>query len=94
MHASRSTTAGSTPVGRLRISLFAGMAALVGRRSVELAWEGGTVASLRSGLAKEFPAIAPLLARSAVAIGDCYVADDAIVPGGTDVAIIPPVSGG
>jgi molybdopterin converting factor small subunit len=49
---------------------------------------------LRSRLAAEFPPIAPLLARSAVAIGAGYVTDDSQVPCGADVAIIPPVSGG
>ena len=40
-------------------------------------------------------ASAPLLARSAFAIGGRYVADDdAGVPAGADVAVIPPVSGG
>jgi molybdopterin converting factor small subunit len=33
-------------------------------------------------------------ARSAVAIGDAYVTDDAVVPRGALVAIIPPVIGG
>ena len=94
MHASRSPSALPPTADTLRVSLFAGMAATVGHRSVELAWEGGTAASLRSRLAAEFPAIAPLLARSTVAIGDGYVADDARVPCDADVAIIPPVSGG
>ena len=78
----------------VRISLFAGMAAAVGRRSLELPWEGGSAAALRARLAAEFPTLAPLLARSAVAIGDTYVADYAAVPVGADAAIIPPVSGG
>jgi len=52
------------------------------------------VAALRSRLVAEFPSIAPLLARSTVAIGDAYVTDDAVVPRGALVAIIPPVSGG
>lgn len=94
MHAPRSPNPHSRPADTLRISLFAGMAAEVGRRSVELAWENGTAATLRGRLASEFPAIAPLLARSAVAIGDAYVSDDTRVPCGADVAIIPPVSGG
>ena len=84
----------TAPAGPLRVSLFAGMAAAIGRRSLQLDWEGGTAAALRSRLADEFPALAPLLARSAVAIGDAYVTDHAVVPHGADVAIIPPVSGG
>ena len=94
MHAPRSTTPRSTAADKLRIRLFAGMADAIGTRSVELAWEGGTASALRSRLAAAFPAIAPLLARSAVAIGDGYVTDDSLVPCGVDVAIIPPVSGG
>ncbi len=94
MHASRSTSAPAPTADTLRVSLFAGMAAAIGRRSVELAWEGGTAATLRSRLAAECPTIAPLLARSTVAIGDRYVTDDAQVPCDADVAIIPPVSGG
>ena len=82
------------PEGSLRVSLFAGMALAVDHRSVDLTWSGGTAAALRSRLATEFPAAAALLARSAVAVGNAYVADDAPVPGGADVAIIPPVSGG
>jgi molybdopterin converting factor small subunit len=94
MHAPRSTTPRSTAADKLRISLFAGMADAIGSRSVDLPWEGGTAASLRRRLAAEFPSIAPLLDRSAVAIGDGYVTDDSLVPCGADVAIIPPVSGG
>ena len=84
----------ATHADTVRISLFAGMAAAIGCRSLELAWEGGTAAALRSRLIAEHPTLAPLLARSAVAIGDAYVADDTMVHPGADVAIIPPVSGG
>jgi molybdopterin converting factor small subunit len=45
-------------------------------------------------LAAECPVIAPLLARSAVALAGVYAADQTVVPAGADVAIIPPVSGG
>ena len=100
MHHSRSQQPSHTPANTgspantVSISLFAGMAAAAGGRSLELAWEGGTVATLRSRLAAELPAIAPLLARSAVAIGATYVADTMPVAAGADIAIIPPVSGG
>lgn len=94
MHEPRFPVHAATPAGSVQISLFAGMAAAIGRRSLVVAWEGGTAAALRSRLIAEHPTVAPLLARSAVAIGDAYVADDAMVPPGADVAIIPPVSGG
>jgi len=79
---------------RLRVTLFAGMAEAAGRRWVELDWTGGTVRELRSRLASACPAIEPLLARSAIAIGDRYAAEaDAVLPD-AEVAVIPPVSGG
>ena len=94
MHEPRLSDHAATPADLVRISLFAGMAAAIGSRSLEVAWEGGTAAALRSLLIAEHPTLAPLLARSAVAIGDAYVTDDAVVPPRADVAIIPPVSGG
>ena len=84
----------SARAGMVRVGLFAGMAEAVGCRMVEIAWTGGTAAALRQRLAEEFPAVAALVARSAVAVGDAYVTDDAPVPAGVEVAIIPPVSGG
>ena len=84
------------PAGRdrLRVALFAGMAEAAGGRVAEIDWRGGSVADLRADLAAAYPAIGPLLARSAVAIGNRYAPDDAAVPVAVDVAIIPPVSGG
>jgi len=80
--------------GRLRVALFAGMAEVAGRRTVELAWDGGTVADLRRRLAAACPALGPLLAQSAVARGDRYAGDPEPLAAGDDVAVIPPVSGG
>jgi molybdopterin converting factor small subunit len=82
------------PSHRLRVALFAGMAELAGRRSLEIPWSGGTVAELRRAVAEAVPAVEPLLARSAVALGDRYAGADEPVACGSDVAIIPPVSGG
>ncbi|MFM7136644.1 MAG: MoaD/ThiS family protein [Planctomycetota bacterium] len=84
----------SRPTGRLRIAMFAGMAEEAGRRTLDLAWSGGTVADLRRSLATACPEIAALLARSTVARGDRYVADSEPIAAGDDLAVIPPVSGG
>jgi len=78
----------------LRVAMFAGMAEAAGTRVAEIDWRGGSVADLRADLAAAYPSIGPLLARSAVAIGNRYATDDAAVPAAADVAIIPPVSGG
>jgi molybdopterin converting factor small subunit len=82
------------PPAALRIALFAGMAELAGRRELELPWTGGTVAELLAAVQAACPVIAPLAARSAVAIGDRYAAATDPVAAGDRVAIIPPVSGG
>ena len=79
---------------RLRVALYAGMAEAAGTRVAEIDWRGGSVADLRADLEAAYPAVGPLLARSAVAIGNRYATDDAAVPAAADVAIIPPVSGG
>lgn len=79
----------------MRVALFAGVAEAAGCREAEIEWPGGTVADLRAALGRRWPAIAPLLARSAVAVGGRYAADGLVVGVGTaDVAVIPPVSGG
>jgi molybdopterin converting factor small subunit len=78
----------------LQIALFAGMAEIVGARTIVVPWRGGTVEDLRRTLAAAHPGVAGLLARSAVARGVGYVADEERIVSGDDVAIIPPVSGG
>lgn len=81
-------------VGTLRVSLFAGLAALAGTRRLDIRWAGGTVAELKAAVAAAVPAAAALVARSAVAVGDSYVANDAPLAVGAEAALIPPVSGG
>ena len=84
-----------TPIaGSLRVALFAGLAEAAGGRFLEVAWQGGTVADLRQLIAATRPELGPLLARSAVALGDRYAADSEPLAAGDDVAFIPPVSGG
>lgn len=86
--------AASDPAPVVAVALFAGMAALAGTRSASLPWPGGTVGDLRRALAAACPPCAPLLERSAVAVGGRYAGDDVPVAPGDDVAVIPPVSGG
>lgn len=78
----------------LRIAVFAGLAELVGGRTLELPWPGGTVADARRLVAERHPAAAALVARSSFAVGNRYVADEVSLVAADDVAIIPPVSGG
>lgn len=80
--------------GTVRVSLFAGLAAAAGTRDVEIPWQGGTAADLRAAVAVAVPAAAALVEKSAVAVGNDYVADGSAVATGAEIAIIPPVSGG
>lgn len=79
----------------IRVRLFARARDLAGAEalSVELP-PGATVGELRRILAGEAPALAGLLGRSAVGVNEEYAADDAVIPPGAEVAVIPPVSGG
>lgn len=53
-----------------------------------------TIADVRLFVVAEYPELANLVARSRLALNGEFVADDAHVQLGDDLALIPPVSGG
>jgi sulfur-carrier protein len=77
------------------VHLFAAARDLAGADSlaVELS-AGATVADLRAELARRVPALAGLLAKSAVAVNHDFAEDGHVLQPADEVAIIPPVSGG
>jgi molybdopterin converting factor subunit 1 len=77
------------------VHLFARTRDLAGadRISVELP-PGSTVAELRQALALACPALAGLLARSAVALNGEFARDTDPVPEQAEISLLPPVSGG
>lgn len=80
---------------QVRIRVFGGLTDVLGaaRISLELP-EGADVALLRATLAAEHPSLAPLLARTSVAL-DLEVASDAHrLTADSEVALLPPVAGG
>lgn len=89
MHPSRSPAPNT-----LHVKLFAGLAAAAGCRVLELPWQHGTAADLKAAVAAAVPAAAAVIANSAVAVDNRYVAADTAIPPMADVAVIPPVSGG
>jgi molybdopterin converting factor subunit 1 len=80
---------------RLRVHLFARARDIAGTSSVLVDLpEDATVGRLRQRLTEEQPALAALLERSAIAVNDEFADDQAILPAGAEVALLPPVSGG
>lgn len=55
---------------------------------------GATVAMLRQALARDYPALAPLLEKSALAMANEFASDDQPLAADAEVAVLPPVSGG
>ena len=56
--------------------------------------EGATVGALRQELARQFPKLVTLLGHSAIGIDDEFAADALTLPTSSEVALLPPVSGG
>ena len=78
-----------------RVMLFAAARELAGADSlaVELS-PGATVADLRAELAQRVPALAGLLAKSALAVNHDFAEDADVIRPIDELAVIPPVSGG
>jgi len=56
--------------------------------------DGATVADLRHRLAADYPALAGLLERSALAVEEEFATDSLVLPANAEIALLPPVSGG
>lgn len=79
----------------VRVLLFARAREVVGAGEVPVPLPAGaTVAELRRALAAAYPAVAEVLARSAVAVGEEFAEDGTMIGEGAVAAVIPPVSGG
>jgi molybdopterin converting factor subunit 1 len=79
----------------LTVHLFAAARDLAGAPAVAVELRpGATLADLRAALAASVPALARLLARSAVAVNHDFAEDGRILTASDEVAVIPPVSGG
>ena len=79
----------------VRVRLFARARDLAGADALVIDLPAGaTVGQLRQRLAAEYPALAALAERSAVAVRDEFADDADVLPGHAEVALLPPVSGG
>ena len=80
---------------QVRIKLFALARDLAGTETLALDIPADcTVARLRTILVDRAPALASVLARSAIAVNLEYARDDTRIAPTDEIAIIPPVSGG
>ncbi|MFC6652249.1 MoaD/ThiS family protein [Paenibacillus rhizoplanae] len=80
----------------LSIRLFAGLAEIIGSSTLVFhAHESPlTAGRLKELLSASYPAAAPQIAVSLVAVDQEYAPDDTDITEGSEVAFIPPVSGG
>jgi molybdopterin converting factor subunit 1 len=80
---------------KVRVRLFAVARELAGRSEVEIAVaEGATVADVRQVLAAAVPALAEVLAHTLLAVDAQYANEATVVTEQSELALIPPVSGG
>jgi molybdopterin converting factor subunit 1 len=77
------------------IHLFARARDLVGKDKVvvELPLRA-TVGDLRQRLNEDYPTLKSLLDRSALAVNDEFADDSLSLPANSEIALLPPVSGG
>ncbi len=77
------------------VRLFARARDLAGadRVAVEVP-AGATAGELRRRLAQDVPALASLLERSALAVGGEFAEDGQVLTAESEIALLPPVSGG
>lgn len=80
---------------RIRLLAFASAGDALGAGEMDLDLpEGSRVAELRERLDRDYPKLAPLWPRLAVAVDGRVVAPDEPLRDGAEVALLPPVSGG
>jgi len=77
------------------IKLFALARQLAQREEIEIELpEDATIAQLRQALVKKLPGLSDLANRLAFAINSQYATNETIIHPNTEIACIPPVSGG
>jgi molybdenum cofactor cytidylyltransferase len=80
---------------QVKVRLFALAKERVGRPELQLELaEPATVADLRAALSSRWPDLAPLWSSALIAVDEEYAGDEATITPGSQIAVIPPVSGG
>ncbi|MGE3821450.1 MAG: MoaD/ThiS family protein [Isosphaeraceae bacterium] len=79
----------------VKVRLFALARQKAGRSEVSVVLpEPATVRDLRAALAETFPELAPMVQSVLIAVAAEYADDDQPITPGSELAVIPPVSGG
>ena len=80
---------------QVRVKLFAAARQLAGSETITVdVTEPATAAALRDAMANQIPSLKDLLQYAHFAVNAEYVNSNAVFPPDTEVACIPPVSGG
>lgn len=80
---------------KIQVLLFAAAKEAAGSSSVQVELTADANAGdVIGALAKEVPALTDLLPSCRLALDCCYVASDQAIAGASEIALIPPVSGG
>jgi molybdopterin converting factor subunit 1 len=79
----------------VHVRLFARARDLAGTDTLQVELpDNATVSDLRRRLAGDYPALAGLLERSALAVENEFAAESLKLPVNGEIALLPPVSGG
>ncbi len=85
----------SQPVTSVRVKLFAVAAQQIGRDEIRVEVQApADVRALKQAVCRQFPALRPLAAQLLVAVDAQYAEDAQPILPDSEVALIPPVSGG
>jgi molybdopterin converting factor subunit 1 len=80
---------------KLNVKLFAVAKERVGKSAIEIELpERSTVRQLRGAIIEQFPPLADVMRHARLAVDNDYASDAAMIDTRSEIAIIPPVSGG
>lgn len=80
---------------KYRVKMFAAARQLAGQAVIEISLdEPATVADLKRAMLAQFPGLEPLANHLLLAVDTEYADDDRCLDSESEIAVIPPVSGG
>ena len=80
---------------KIKVVLFASARDILGEREIEVELpDTTTVGDLKQVLMSQFPQVADLVLRSAISVDHEFANDALPLQPGSEIALIPPVSGG